>query len=204
MMMATQAMVDLGFTPERFPAGTHICQIYNDEDERNDALLHFLASGLRAGECTACFSENISEGEIDDFLHGQSLSLSEAKSRGAFALSKTSEVYYQGGTFDPARMLGLLTEYHAKSVSSGFPNARVIGEMTAEIERIPGGSRLLEYESKVSQLLRQRPITAVCQYDARAFSGATIMEVLSVHPMMVVRGSVVRNPFYLSPEEYLS
>jgi hypothetical protein len=30
------------------------------------------------------------------------------------------------------------------------------------------------------------------------------MEVLKVHPMMVVRGSVVRNPFYLPPEEYLS
>ena len=161
-------------------------------------------SGLRAGECTACFSESIGEGEIDDFLHSQNVSLNDAKSRGAFALSKTGDVYFPGGTFDPERMLGLLTDYHAKSVANGFPNARVIGEMTVEIERVPGGSRLLEYESRVSQLLRERPITSVCQYDARAFSGATIMEVLNVHPMMVVRGSVVRNPFYVSPEEYLS
>jgi len=202
--MAPEAMVDLGFTPERFPAGTHICQIYNDESERDDALWLFLASGLKAGERTACFSEHMTEPAIDAFLRDHSLSLADAKSRGAFTLSKTSEVYFQGGEFDPGRMLGLLTNYHTQAVAAGFPNARVIGEMTADIENIRGGWRLLEYESKVSLLLRSRPITAVCQYDARAFTGATIMDVLKVHPMMVVRGSVVRNPFYLPPEDYLS
>jgi hypothetical protein len=201
--MAPEAMVDLGFTPERVPAGTHICQIYNDQDERTDALWRFIGAGLQAGECTACFSENIAEEEIDRLLEKAGVSLAEAKHRGAFALSRTSEVYFRDGEFDPARMLELLTDYHTHAVAGGFPNARVIGEMTAAIETIPGGSRLLEYESKVSILLRSRPMTAVCQYDVAAFSGATIMDVLKVHPMMVVRGSVVRNPFYLPPEEYL-
>jgi hypothetical protein len=30
------------------------------------------------------------------------------------------------------------------------------------------------------------------------------MDVLKVHPFMVIRGSVVRNPFALSPEEILA
>ena len=34
--------------------------------------------------------------------------------------------------------------------------ARVIGEMSPRIDTIPGGSRLMEYESKVSVLLRER------------------------------------------------
>jgi hypothetical protein len=54
--MTATAMVDLGFTATRVPAGTHICQIFNDADERNDSSLRFLASGLAAGECAACFS----------------------------------------------------------------------------------------------------------------------------------------------------
>ncbi len=201
--MARETTVDLGFTPERVPTGTHICQMYNDRDERTEALWRFIGAGLQAGECTACFSENIAEEEIDGFLAKMGVSLAEAKNRGAFALSRTSEVYFRGDAFDPARMLGLLADYHTDAVARGFPNARVIGEMTSAIETIPGGSRLLEYESKVSVLLRSRPMTAVCQYDVAAFSGATIMDVLKVHPMVVVRGSVVRNPFYLPPEEYL-
>lgn len=197
-------MVDLGFTATKVPAGTHICQIFNDADERTDSLLRFLSSGLRAGERTACFSENITEPALDEFLREQGVSLEDAKRRGAFSLAGTSSAYFHGGTFDPSRMLRLLTDYHQQSVSAGFPHARVIGEMTAEIDRVPGGSRLLEYEAKVSLLLRDFPLTAVCQYDAREFSGSTIMDVLKAHPMMVVRGNVVHNPFFVPPEEYLT
>ena len=45
---------------------------------------------------------------------------------------------------------------------------------------------------------------AVCQYDANAFDGATLMKILKVHPMMVIRGAVVRNPCYIQPDEFLA
>lgn len=61
-----------------------------------------------------------------------------------------------------------------------------------------------EYEARVSLLLRDHPVTAVCQYDARAFDGAVIMDVLKVHPLMVIRGAVVHNPFFVRPEDYLA
>jgi hypothetical protein len=85
----------------------------------------------------------------------------------------------------------------------GFPAARVIGEMSPEVQDIPGGRRLLEYEARVSLLLAERPITTVCQYDANLFDGATIMEVLKVHPQMIVNGAVIHNPFYIPPAEFL-
>lgn len=202
--MTGTEMVDLGFTATKVPVGTHICQIFNDADERTESLLRFLCSGLRAGERTACFSENITENAIDEFLRGEGVSLEEAKQRGCFTLGNTSETYFQRGVFEPSRMLQLLTDFHRQAIASGFPRARVIGQMTAEIDRIPGGSRLLEYEAKVSLLLREVPVTAVCQYDAREFSGSTIMDVLKAHPMMVVRGNVVHNPFFVPPEDYLT
>jgi len=30
------------------------------------------------------------------------------------------------------------------------------------------------------------------------------MEILKVHPLMVIRGSVVHNPFFINPEEFLA
>jgi hypothetical protein len=86
---------------------------------------------------------------------------------------------------------------------AGRPGARVIGEMPPDIAEIPGGTRLLEYEARVNSLLRAHPVTAVCQYDAHAFGGADCMDVLTVHPMMLVRGAVVLNPFFIPPEEFL-
>ena len=46
-------------------------------------------------------------------------------------------------------------------------------------------------------------LQAHCQYDARRFDGATLFDVLNVHPMMIIRGQVVRNPYYVEPEHFL-
>ncbi|MGC4066860.1 MAG: MEDS domain-containing protein [Polyangiaceae bacterium] len=74
--------------------------------------------------------------------------------------------------------------------------------MSSKISQIEGGTRLFEYEGKVNELLRSCPVTAVCQYDSRAFDGATIMDVLAVHPLMVVQDHVIQNPFFVPAEDY--
>lgn len=196
--------VSLGFTDQTFPAGVHMCQIFSEDEERLDALLKFLSSGLEAGERTACFTEKLDDVQLARHLAEHGLSCEELTQSGTFSKAGTGEVYFQDGRFDPDRMLDLLRQFHRDSVAGGFPAARVIGEMTEKVQHVPGGSRLTEYESRVSLLQKEMPITAVCQYDAKAFDGATIMEILKVHPMMVIRGNVVHNPYYVPAEEFLA
>lgn len=203
-MARRKSTISLGFTDQQFPAGVHVCQIISDDDERQESLLKFLLAGLQAGERTCCFSEQVNETILKEFLDNYGISFNDVIDSGAFILSRTRDVYFQENRFDPDRMLALLMKYHEDSEVQGYSAARVIGEMLPEVQHIPGGNRLLEYESRVSLLLEKHPVTAVCQYDARQFDGATIMDILKVHPFMVVRGSVVHNPFHIAPEEYLS
>ena len=203
MQTSQPPMISLGFTTDKVPAGTHLCQIFSDDDERNDSLLKFLLSGLQSKERVACFSEKVNEPTLSAFFSQNGISYSEMSQQGAFALSGTRNVYFEDGRFDPERMLNLLADFHQGSVQAGYTATRVIGEMLPEVQDIPGGERLLEYESKVTLLLRDVPVTSVCQYDANAFDGATIMDILKVHPHMVVRGAVIKNPFYIRPEEFL-
>ncbi len=203
-MTHKKSMVSLGFTEEKVPAGTHICQIYTEDDERNNALLQFLLSGLVNKERTACFSEKAKQGNLRQFFSDHGLSYDKLTSQKAFALSGTSEAYFENNTFDPDRMLEVLAGYHKEARQLGFTEARVIGEMVPEVQSIEGGDRLLEYEARVSLLLEDHPVTAVCQYDAHAFDGSTIMDVIKMHPMMLVRGEVVHNPFFIPPEEFLA
>jgi len=202
-MSKQQHLCPLGFTNQLFAAGSHICQIYSDDDERIHSSLGFLESGLKNGEKTACFNRERNDSALAERLaqHGLSLpSLTESK---ALTMAETSEVYFLDGCFSPERMLGRLQQFYEDSVSEGFTAARVIGEMIVEIRAMKGGDRLMEYESRVSLQMRTYPVTAVCQYDANAFDGATIMQVLKVHPLMVIRGTVVHNPYFVPPEEYL-
>lgn len=202
-MCTAHRMVNLGFAQAELPVGTHMCQIYSDEKERDESLLRFLFAGLQSGERGACFSNDFSVATIEAFCEREGLKLDELRQRSALSVSDVSSVYFQNGVFNPDVMLALLEAYHDKAEADGFCAARVIGEMTAEVNSIEGGTRLLEYESRVSMLLRKKPVTAMCQYNANLFDGATIMEVLRVHPMMVVGGAVVQNPFFVPPEEYL-
>ena len=195
--------ISLGFTRQEFPPGVHVCQIFSNDDERQESLLKFILSGLQAGERTCCFSDQISKEAVGEFLGHYGISLSESLNTGTLTLAGTKPTYFQDNRFDPDRMLGMLAQYQEDSVAKGFTAARLIGEMSPEIQQIEGGNRLLEYESRVSLLLRDHPVTTVCQYDARCFDGAVIMDILKVHPFMVIRGSVVRNPFFMSPEEFL-
>jgi len=202
-MNPNQLMVSLGFTDEKVPVGSHICQIFSDDDERIDSLLKFLISGLQTGERATCFSERLNEETLSEIFSTQNISYNERKQNKAISLARSSDVYIQDNVFDPDRVLNTLSNYYKESLKSGFPAARVIGEVIPEIQNVPGGNRLIEYEARISMLLTECPITTVCQYDANSFDGATIMDVLRVHPLMVVGSTVVHNPFFIPAEEFL-
>ncbi len=202
-MCQNHTMASLGFTDEKVPVGSHICQIFNDHDERINTILKYLLSGLQTGERTACFSNAIDEEGLREFFSSHNISYDERKQNKEIALTGTDEVYFQNNVFDPDIMLKAFSNYYQESLDLGFPASRVVGEMSPKVNDLSGGDRLIEYEVKVTQLLIDHPITAMCQYDANEFSGATIMEVLKVHPQMIVNGSVIHNPFYITPEEFL-
>jgi hypothetical protein len=201
-MCDCQKETNLGFADEKVTIGTHLCIIFSSEEERRESLLKFLLSGLQSNERSACFSEKVTEDELRKFFKENSINYDERKEKNEILLSGTGDVYFSEGRFDPDRMINLLKNYYDETQKLGL-DARVIGEMLPEVQTIPGGDRLTEYESKVNLLVKTHPITSVCQYDANVFDGATIMEVLKVHPKMLVNGAVVQNPFFIEPEIYL-
>lgn len=199
-MTYSTPIIDLGFVAAPVPAGSHICQIYSSDSERDDALVKFVTKGLLLREYAACFSDHMDRDVLSACLKDAGISFDEAQASGHLIASGAEAVYFEGNAFNPERLLARLKKLRADSIESGCVGARVIGEMSPRIGRIEGGSRLFEYEGLVNALLREQPLTAVCQYDARVFGGATIMDILSVHPLMVVRGSVIQNPFFIAPE----
>lgn len=183
--------------------GTHICQVFSDDEERCDILFRFILNGLQGRDRIACYSEKAVEEGLREIFLQHDLSYDDCIREKRFTLSGTAQAYFENDIFDPDRMLDRLIRFHEEAIDSGHPGTRVIGEMTPAVQHLQGGDRLLEYESRVSLLVRERPIAAFCQYDANAFDGAAIMDILKVHPLMMVRGAVVKNPFFIPPETFL-
>ena len=196
-MKRDKKKINLGFTDQVFEEGIHICQIFSHEDERHDSLIDYIVTGVREGDCTSCFSEQEDGESMEKAFAKQGLNFGELNDIGCVSLSPTEQVYFEGGVFSPERMLALMEDYYKSSIADSYSGARVIGEMSPKIETIEGGSRLLEYECRIGILLKKYPLTAVCQYDARKFDGATIMDILKVHPYTILKGKIVHNPFFI-------
>ncbi|MFO7912765.1 MAG: hypothetical protein R6V15_11440, partial [Desulfotignum sp.] len=58
--MKNDGTISLGFDNKAYPAGTHMCLIYNDETERRKIISKFLEGGLKTGEKVAYFVDEIS------------------------------------------------------------------------------------------------------------------------------------------------
>lgn len=202
-MIHTERMVSLGFTSERFPAGTHMCYIYNDDQERHELISRFVESGLRGHEKVGYFVDLMSPEQMRAHLRELGIDLPPQTDEREFSITRALDTYCPDGRFVPERMLQNLRSMHDSSIEEGYAGARASGEMSWVLRGVPGSERLIEYEALVNIVVREYPTTAICQYDARRFDGATLFDVLSVHPMMIIRGQVVRNPYYVDPEHFL-
>jgi hypothetical protein len=203
-MLKNQKGISMGFVKETFPAGTHMCMIYTDEEERRKIISKFLDSGLKTGEQVYYLADVMSPEEVRDWLVSMDVDIPQDGEANGFNVLVAEDTYCPNGRFVPDEMLDTLRDCYNQAIDQGYPGSRVSGEMSWALKGIPGSERLMEYESLVNNVFVTHPMTAICQYNANLFDGATILNVLKVHPMMIVRGQIVRNPYYMKPEEFIS
>jgi hypothetical protein len=191
--------LDMGFTQEVFPDCHHLCLIYDDEAQRRKIISEYLAAGLKRGEIVRYFADTTAPDDVPTWLLALGI---EPREDGSFGIMTAEKAYCPSGRFVPQELLANMVSRYAMAKEAGYSGSRVCSEMTWALRGIPGSDRLLEYENGINTIHRAFPHIGMCQYDARLFDGATLFKVLQVHPYMVAQGQIVRNPFYIKPEEF--
>lgn len=193
----------LGFAVGDFPESAHICLIFDSEEQRQRIVSEYLQAGLRRGEMVRYFADTASPDDVRSWLIKMGVELPEAREGSPFAVVAAESFYAPDGKFDPQQSINRMLPRLDATAKAGFSGSRVSGEMSWALRGLPGSDRLLEYESLLTAVSHPFPHAGMCQYDARRFDGATLFKVLQVHPYMVAQGQIVRNPFYLKPQEVL-
>lgn len=196
----TKKTIELGFIPQHYPEGTHMCLIYKSEEERKKVISRFLKKGVETGEKVSYFAVKTTEEELLKQIRDAGANIDNE----TLDVSDAEKTYCPDGKFIPDQMLNTLKAYYENCMEEGYESCRVSGEMHWALKGMEGSDRLMEYESKANIVFETHPITAICQYDARLFDQKTLSECLKVHPYMIVNGIVIENPFYITSEEYLS
>ena len=184
--------------------GDHVC-VFCRGGERDELLVPFLADGLSAGDrCLAVVDTSEPEELLDALGPGEGA----AHHADQLTVLASREVYLTDRGFD---MDGMLDFYGAELQGvaqgrSGYDCIRTAGEMTWALRDIPGVEDLLAYEARVNQVMAANPEAAaisLCLYDVERFDAELIVGVLRTHPKAVIAGTVIDNPFYIRPEEFL-
>ncbi len=194
-------MPSMGFTEEHLPGATHVCLIFENEDQRRRTVSEFLAAGVRQKEMVRYFADATSPETVRAWLVEKGVEVAAAEESGAFAISNAVSAYCPGGSFEPKVPIAGAMQRYIVAERDGFTGVRTSGEMSWVLKGNRGSERFLEYEALLNTISIDFSHTGMCQYDARLFDGATLFNVLQVHPFMVAQGQVVRNPYYAKPGE---
>jgi hypothetical protein len=188
--------VCLGFTDERYPAGTHLCYLYSGDEERRQILPLYAREALLGHEAFNYVADVPSRAELPRALEALDLATAVRERPGQMEAAITAEGYYPNGHFSPDEMLARLRKAWEECQANGLAGARFAGEMTWALRGIPGADRILECETRINELIKEAPMTIMCQYDLNKFDGGMLYEVLNVHPVVIVGGHILRNPFF--------
>jgi hypothetical protein len=178
------------------PDGQHICLLYGDENEQFRTVAGFFAAA-RAGGHKLLYITDTNPIEV---VRRRFAELGvDVGSRSGAEVKTTLEAYHPEGRFEPEVMCDGLEAFAARATAEGFAGCRCTGEMGWAARNVPGSERLIEYEIMLTDVIERQPFSGICQYDVRLFDGPTILAVLEVHPYLLVRGRILRNPNFVRP-----
>jgi hypothetical protein len=66
-----------------------------------------------------------------------------------------------------------------------------------------GEDNWLEYEARVNYAVSKYNDPVICTYDLMNFSASLVMDMLRVHPVVIVGGVLQENPFFVPPDQFL-
>jgi two-component system, NarL family, sensor kinase len=182
----------------------HLCSIYESPGEGLAVAMPFTRIGLDRGEKCIYVADDGTEGVVLDAMLTEGIDVAGAIASDSLVLANKEFAYLKNGAFDPEWMFAFWADETAAALSQGFSALRVTGETEWLLGSVRGLERWVEYESRVSEMLANQNCFLLCQYNRQVLPPQLILDVIRTHPIVVYRGVVCRNMYYVPPDELLA
>jgi hypothetical protein len=183
----------------------HVCAFFHSQDEEYQVLMPFIKQGIERGEKAFHILDPKFLQDHRERLKRAGIDPEALEERRQLELRVWQNVHLrsEGGRFDQHDMLELIQEVLRTGRTDGFPLTRFIAHMEWSREDAPGVEDIIEYESRLNMVLPNFDDPVICTYDLTRFGAATVIDIMRVHPSVLIGGILQDNPFYLPPEEFL-
>jgi len=192
--------IDLGFGGVELGPGEHLCALYAGVRQRDEILLPFLRAGLVAGDKCICIIDGTEPTEIVAALGPLATECTEAGIK-RLDVMRAADVNLRSGKFSAGETISVWKAAISEVMYQGqFCCIRAV-ETWSHRYVIPDARELLHLESEMRHFLPLYPQVMLCLYDLDRFGGELVSSVIKLHPKVLVGGTIVENPFYLTPDD---
>jgi hypothetical protein len=181
----------------------HACAFFDGPDEEQMVMAPFIREGLERGERAVHIVDPARRADYVRRLEDEGIDVAAAEARGQFDLYTWEETHFRTGRFDRDDILALIDDALKESATRGFPRTRLAGHAVPPEEGRLGIDDWVEYEARVNDIVPEYGDPVICMYDASKFRGGEVMDILRIHPMVIIRGLLYENPFYVPPDQFL-
>lgn len=181
----------------------HVCAFFHSREEEYDVLLPFIKEGFEAGDKAFHIIDPRHHTDHLQRLAQAGIDVEETSRKGQLEIREWAQAYLRDQRFDQQKMLELVEEVLQSSRADNFLLTRFVAHMEWSLQDFPGIHDLIEYESRLNYLIPQYEDPILCTYDLTQFSAEVVIDILRVHPMVILGGSLHENPFYTPPGEFL-
>lgn len=181
----------------------HVCAFFNGPEEEYQVLLPFIKEGITRGEkAFHVVDPKLREAHLRQ-LESAGIDAAAVQRSGQLELRNWDQAYLREGHFDQDRMLALLQGVLDEGRQNGFPLTRLVAHMEWALEDRPGVNDIVEYETRLNYFLPRYRDPVICLYDLSRFGADVVMDIMRTHPMVIIGGILLENPFFVPPDQFL-
>jgi signal transduction histidine kinase len=179
----------------------HKCLIYDGEPaEQLPVVVPLLVDGLADNWRCLYLADPGTLPIMERALSEHGVDTRREQDRGALILS-ADRSHLVGGRFYPEAMVAAIGKLIDESVAQGFAGLCATGDMRWELGDDANFAHLREYEARLEQLFRDKPLRGICQYRRDVVPAHAVRDALATHRSTYLGTALNRdNLFYIPPE----
>ena len=181
----------------------HICAFFNSLDEQHRVLRSFFKEGFERGD--KVFHIVASELWEDHLkrLAEAGINAQQAMGTGQLELQRWQDAYLRDDRFDRDVMLNLIEEVFQAGTAAGYPLTRLFSRVESELVDKAGIDNWLEFETRCNYVFPKYKDPVICNYDLSKFSASFVMDIMRIHPVVIIGSTLRENPFFVPPDQFL-
>lgn len=180
--------------------GDHLCALYFGDTERDDILLPYLRDGLsRGSKCVVGISAT-QPTEVYEEINDADGYVASTQ----LVVRTSQDPLLAAKDFSIQRLIEFWDGTVLSALQDGYPFVRLGAEAAWWMPQVPGMPEFIRYEAELNRYAPRHAQSILCLYDLTKYGAGLIVDLLRVHPIILLSGLVLENPYYLPPDEFLA